>query len=86
MDEAEALMADTCATGWPACADRLQPNRHKQGYRRAIMWARLPLQPWPEESVACGSLGGEEGCHGITLIELVFIVMILVTIAAIAGC
>jgi len=50
------------------------------------MWARFPLQSWPEEPVTCGSLGGEEGCHGITLIELVFIVMILVTIAAIAGC
>jgi general secretion pathway protein G len=48
-----------------------------------MMWVRLPLQSWPEEPVACGSLGEKERRQGITLIELVFIVMIIVTIAAI---
>jgi general secretion pathway protein G len=48
-----------------------------------MRWARLPLQSWPEEPVTCGSLGGKERCQGITLIELVVIVMIIVTIAAI---
>ena len=47
------------------------------------MWARFPLQSWPEESVTCGSLGEKDRCQGITLVELVFIMLILVTIAAI---
>jgi len=41
------------------------------------------MQSRPEEPLAFGSLGGKERCPGITLIELVFIVMIVATIAAI---